>query len=85
MPITRFNHTPFTLRRRESISDTFPSSLEQLVDGKLFTGSHDARLIVWDAKGINRDTGFGGTPANDTANNSTARSVEPSDEKVCSR
>jgi hypothetical protein len=32
-----------------------------LVDGKLFTGSHDATLRVWDATGITDDSSFGVT------------------------
>jgi len=34
-------------------------SFAQVVDGKLFTGSHDATLRVWDITGINNDTAFG--------------------------
>ena len=29
------------------------------MDGKLFTGSHDGTLRVWDASGIRDDTNFG--------------------------
>lgn len=35
------------------------NSFAKVVDGKLFTGSHDATLRVWDITGINNDTAFG--------------------------
>ena len=41
----------------------------KVVDGRLFTGSHDAPLRVWDITGINNDTAFGGSDkkADDTS------------------
>ena len=58
--------------------------ISQLVDGKLFTGSHDARLIVWDARGINRDTAFGATNETNKNTASTTTSNERrKEEKVC--
>ena len=43
--------------------------LLQIVDGRLFTGSHDGTLRVWDASGIKNDSVFGQDDDEDTDKN----------------